>query len=57
MAIEKGSRVEIPAHTDWWMRGDRYGEVLFVRDGRVGVRLDKSGKKVIFGIHLLEEVD
>lgn len=43
-------RVQIPAYTDRWMMGDRYGEVVKVT-GRIGekiahVRLDKSGKTV-----------
>ncbi len=45
-----GARVEIPAHADMWMRGDRYGIVVDVtsaslnsRTGTVKVRLDKSG--------------
>jgi hypothetical protein len=48
-------RVQIPAYTDHWMRGDRYGEVLKTytitvsRDGTecevARVKLDKSGKK------------
>jgi hypothetical protein len=51
-------RVQIPAYTDRWMMGDRYGEVVnIVRDrcehrasglGReiARVKLDKSGKIV-----------
>jgi hypothetical protein len=51
-------RVEIPAYTDRWMMGDRYGEI--VKEGRrnkggaliVHVRLDKSGKTVkVCSIH------
>ena len=46
-------RVQIPAYTDRWMRGDRYGEVVkkaapnFI-EGRevVHVKLDKSGKTI-----------
>jgi len=45
-------RVQIPAYTDHWMRGDRYGETLKIDtldtpDGpveRVSVRLDISRK-------------
>jgi hypothetical protein len=48
-------RVQIPAYTDRWMMGDRYGEVVRIAtrrndnafDGRekiVHVLLDKSGK-------------
>lgn len=45
------TRVEIPAYTDRWMMGDRYGEI--VRTFRRGdveyveVRLDKSQKRAI----------
>ena len=47
------TRVQIPAYTDRWMMGDRYGEVVrFKRkhdaNGNViaVVKLDKSGKTV-----------
>jgi hypothetical protein len=55
-------RVEIPAYTDRWMMGDRYGEVVRTHVQKPGVRaqllrsnrssevalvkLDKSGKRV-----------
>jgi hypothetical protein len=51
-------RVQIPAYTDRWMRGDRYGEIVKVTrsplsDNELGhsddiyvVRLDKSGARV-----------
>jgi hypothetical protein len=50
-------RVQIPAYTDRWMMGDRYGDVLRVKrrvklhtNGEIEeiahVRLDKSGKTV-----------
>jgi hypothetical protein len=49
-------RVEIPVYTDWWMKGDRYGEI--VKTTRVNgtliahVKLDKSGKTVrVCSIH------
>ena len=49
-------RVQIPAYTDRWMMGDRYGEVIKTTRGKVHknrwgepeeiahVKLDKSGK-------------
>jgi hypothetical protein len=45
-------RVEIPAYTDRWMMGDRYGEVVKITKAPkpmrpidiAHVRLDKSGK-------------
>ena len=51
-------RVQIPAYTDCWMMGDRYGEIVKVTKGvsrafkpvynyeLAYVRLDKSGKTV-----------
>ncbi len=52
-------RVQIPAYTDRWMMGDRYGEVVKVVRKRVKalgdegrevahVKLDKSGKTMTF---------
>ncbi len=46
-------RVQIPAYTDRWMMGDRYGQVVKVSRRKVGksadtytVLLDKSGKRI-----------
>jgi hypothetical protein len=51
-------RVQIPAYTDRWMMGDRYGEVVKITRGKVlknrwgdpeeiaHVKLDKSSKIV-----------
>lgn len=46
-------RVQIPAYTDRWMMGDRFGEVVRVTLSRkqIGkeiaiVKLDKSGKTI-----------
>lgn len=36
-----GRRVEIPAWSDWWMRGARFGEVVAEKP-----RLDGDGKMV-----------
>jgi hypothetical protein len=41
-------RVELHPATDRWMMGDRYGEIVRVKDGLVHVRLDKSGKTFRF---------
>ena len=49
-------RVQIPAYTDRWMMGDRYGEIVKITKGRKGmereevahVKLDKSGKTLRF---------
>ncbi len=44
------TRVQIPAYTDAWMRGDRYGTLERVTNRKGGkiavVKLDKSGKTV-----------
>ena len=53
------SRVQIPAYTDRWMRGDRYGEMVKITKKRIDlgggnsaereiahVKLDKSGKTI-----------
>ena len=55
-AATRTTRVQIPAYTDRWMMGDRYGEVLqywVQRPASKGydctmasVKLDKSGKTV-----------
>jgi hypothetical protein len=56
------TRVQIPAYTDHWLRGDRYGDVLRIDHHIVSVngdsittgvemasvRLDKSGKRARF---------
>lgn len=44
-------RVQIPAYTDRWMMGDRYGEMINTFRNSEGVeiarvKLDKSGKIV-----------
>jgi hypothetical protein len=41
-------RVQVPAWSDEWMSGDRYGEIVDEGDRAVSVRLDKSGRKVRF---------
>jgi len=44
------NRVQMPAHTDAWMKGDRYGVVVGSKLQRgvliYSVLLDKSGKTV-----------
>lgn len=53
-------RVQIPAWTDAWMRGDRYGTIVDDRDldrhGRLPVRMDKSGRVYRFQSDDLTEV-
>lgn len=46
--MQTRDRVEIPPHTDAWMRGDRYGEVVQVSGDNVKVLMDKSGKTLRF---------
>ena len=43
-------RVEVPAYTDAWMRGDRFGVVVryVTRTGMSWVKLDKSGRQQRF---------
>lgn len=48
--LKVGDRVELAPHTDRWMMGDRFGEIVKVgtlpRSGRswIHVKLDKSGQ-------------
>jgi len=45
----KDSRVELSPATDRWMMGDRFGVVTgHTPAGNVRVKLDKSGKSIIF---------
>ena len=44
-----GKRVQIPVHTDAWMQGDRYGEILHTWSNYyVTVKMDKSGRELKF---------
>lgn len=63
--MREGTRVQIPAHTDAWMRGDKYGEVKSVttrkgfprdRSEVAKVAMDKSGKTLTFVLSDLREV-
>lgn len=45
MSIKVGTRVQVPAHWDAWMMGDRYGTIVKI-GRRVTVKLDKSGRNV-----------
>lgn len=45
--VQIGDRCELAPHTDLWMRGDRYGEIVTLPaegSALVKVRLDRSGK-------------
>jgi hypothetical protein len=37
-------RVEIPAYTDAWMSGDRYGILVKVTKTKARVKMDRSGR-------------
>lgn len=55
---EIGQRVEIPAHTDYWTQGDRFGEITALRENSAGVviatvDMDRSGKRRCFRVDLL----
>jgi hypothetical protein len=47
-------RIHVPAYTDAWMKGDRYGDLVRLARSRAHeggiavVRLDKSGKTLRF---------
>jgi hypothetical protein len=54
-----GMRVELPAYSDRWMMGDRYGEIVAVAKRSPSfakVKLDKSGKTVRFHMDELTPV-
>jgi hypothetical protein len=64
------TRVQIPAYTDHWMKGDRYGEIVKTSTGKcfknrfslnpeelAHVKLDKSGKTVRFILRDCERMD
>ena len=40
-------RCQIPAYTDRWMMGDRYGIAIAERGDDWKVKLDKSGKVIV----------
>lgn len=45
-----GRRVEIPPHTDAWMRGDRYGTIEKATTEGALVRMDKSRHALRFNL-------
>lgn len=48
--ITSGMRVEVPAHTDSWMSGDRYGSVITIGRKWVHVRMERSGRARAFPV-------
>lgn len=56
-----GKRVQIPAWSELWAMGDRYGEVVAhfrpqARDDRYCIKLDKSSRTTVFAADDLKEV-
>lgn len=49
------SRVEMHPCTDQWMQGDRFGTVTGHKDALVRVKLDKSGKSLMFEARQLRD--
>lgn len=46
--FQEGSRVQLHPGTDRWMMGDKFGEIVEVREEEVKVKLDRSGKSIWF---------
>ena len=51
MEVEKrmkpGDRIELHPATDHWMRGDRYGTIVYIaKTGSIYVLLDKSRRRI-----------
>ena len=44
-------RVQIPAWSDQWMQGDRYGVIVGWKGNIARIKLDKSGRIVRFDIN------
>lgn len=59
-SLPLGCRVELHPARNEWMRGDRYGEIVYHRLGRgenrYGVRLDKSGRVLTLAPSSVREV-
>ena len=48
-------RIELPPHTDEWMRGDRYGRITAVDGQRVFILLDKSSRSIVKRMTYLDD--
>ena len=57
LTSETARRVQIPAHTEAWMRGDRFGTVVQVKGDRAQVKLDKSQKLSWMDANALRDAD
>lgn len=60
--MELWTRVEIPASTDEWMAGDRYGYVARLRENSAGViiahvAMERSGKDRRYRLDQLKVID
>lgn len=55
--LQIGDRVQIPAWTDVWMRGDRFGTVTKLGTAFVHVAMDRSGRTYTFSAESLTQVD
>jgi hypothetical protein len=56
-----GTRVQVPAWSELWATGDRYGEVIapfrpWHYDRLLKVKLDKSGRVTVFNADDLEVI-
>lgn len=45
---EVGDRVEVGTHTDAWMRGERYGEIVSIGRFYLHIKMDASGRTLKF---------
>jgi hypothetical protein len=54
--LEPGGRVAIHPATDWFMRGERYGQVVTIGRKWIHVRLERSGRVVRFTPGNLEPI-
>ncbi len=45
--FKKGQRVQLAPHTDLWMRGIRYGEILYITRTRLTLKGDNGRSYVV----------
>lgn len=43
-SLDVGRRAQLAPHTDAWMRGDRYGDIVGATKTHLRVKMDKSGR-------------
>lgn len=51
-----GDRVQLHPATNLWMQGDRYGEVVKIRRGKVTLKMDRSGRVIRAFPHDISEI-